>query len=450
MIKIKKLFVFTLIAVFAFTTSGLAFSIPDELGRPDYANKSDNTDIELTIENKENDDNDEKEDNAKEDLERKYEILLTEITGKIAKIDMEYEDNSFTDKLTDELDEIIESDDDIEAKIETLELLQEKLQNHIDTEKLSSKVSYYIEDNVITLDWGTKSTGGYIIEITEIKMDSEDNLVVIYKTTSPAPDEPVTMAITNPTDSKEIPEEYQDFEDVVLKDATEEKIKDDEKEDDEKESQGKGIGREMSEINRRHRDKRLEVIHGDELIENRKELLAEIKNMKKQEQAELLNREVKDRLFVQGRTLEYDVPPVIIEGRTLVPVRVITEELGAEVDWEADTETIIIERDETIITFALDDTTVYVNGEEQEIDVPSQLINDRTMVPLRFISEVFDESVSYIPETGDIDIGLETEEDTKEEEIEDTEEDKEDKVKDEEEIIEDSDTEDKDTKTEDK
>jgi len=94
---------------------------------------------------------------------------------------------------------------------------------------------------------------------------------------------------------------------------------------------------------------------------------------------------------------EMDVPPVIVEGRTLVPVRFFAESFGAEVGWDGDTKTVTIIYEEKTLSFVI--------GENAPgMDVPAQLLNDRTMVPLRFISEYFNAVVEWDSETRTITI----------------------------------------------
>lgn len=123
-----------------------------------------------------------------------------------------------------------------------------------------------------------------------------------------------------------------------------------------------------------------------------------------EQMAELKGRDVKDRVKVNGKTLDYDVPPVIKEGRTLIPVRAITRGLGATVDWDDATKTITIKRDDITVIFTIGKMELYVNGVKEVMDVPAQLICNRTFVPLRFIAQALGDRVKYDPDTGDIDI----------------------------------------------
>lgn len=91
---------------------------------------------------------------------------------------------------------------------------------------------------------------------------------------------------------------------------------------------------------------------------------------------------------VDGQDVKFkDQDPVIIEGRTLVPVRGVFEALGAEVEWIGETRQVLVKSPDTEVQLTLDSNQYFVNGEEKYLDVPASLINDRTMVPVRAISE---------------------------------------------------------------
>ncbi|WP_338825823.1 hypothetical protein MTBGP_21400 [Moorella thermoacetica] len=110
-----------------------------------------------------------------------------------------------------------------------------------------------------------------------------------------------------------------------------------------------------------------------------------------------LKLQVKARVHVRlhGQEVDWAVPPVIKEGRTLVPVRALCNGLGAAVDWDPDTRTITITKGDTVVKLALDSRVFTVNGQEQVLDVPAQLISNATFVPLRFVSQALGEKVNY-------------------------------------------------------
>lgn len=81
--------------------------------------------------------------------------------------------------------------------------------------------------------------------------------------------------------------------------------------------------------------------------------------------------------------------PKVENGRTLVPIRAITEAMGAKVDWDGKTSTATITRDDVSIKLKIGDKEAYVNGEKVQLDVPAKIENGSTLVPLRFIGETF-------------------------------------------------------------
>lgn len=94
-------------------------------------------------------------------------------------------------------------------------------------------------------------------------------------------------------------------------------------------------------------------------------------------------------VFVDGVQINFDQQPIIQEDRTLVPLRGVFEALGATVYWNNDTRSVTAYKDGTTVELAIGSSTMYVNGQPKYLDVAGQIINNRTMVPLRAISEAF-------------------------------------------------------------
>ena len=108
--------------------------------------------------------------------------------------------------------------------------------------------------------------------------------------------------------------------------------------------------------------------------------------------------------FINGKQVYLDAPPFIVKnaGRTLVPVRFITEAFGAEVEWNGQERKVTIKKSPTenhpplLIEMWIGKKVVYVNLKKQTIDVAPLIIQPgRTMVPLRFIAETLGSSVSW-------------------------------------------------------
>ena len=98
---------------------------------------------------------------------------------------------------------------------------------------------------------------------------------------------------------------------------------------------------------------------------------------------------------LKGELIEFDQPPVIEEGRTLVPLRKIFEALGANVEWNPDTRTVTAARGEKTIVLVIDSTEARAGDEVITLDVPARIINGRTLVPVRFIADSFGVRITW-------------------------------------------------------
>lgn len=90
-----------------------------------------------------------------------------------------------------------------------------------------------------------------------------------------------------------------------------------------------------------------------------------------------------------------DQTPVIVEGHTLVPIRAVFEQAGAEVEWDQDSQTATISKDEYVITITYGESYMYKNGEPVELEMAADVINNRTMIPVRAIAEAMDFAVTW-------------------------------------------------------
>ncbi|MGE5379734.1 MAG: copper amine oxidase N-terminal domain-containing protein [Methylocystaceae bacterium] len=101
------------------------------------------------------------------------------------------------------------------------------------------------------------------------------------------------------------------------------------------------------------------------------------------------------KVILDGRQISFDVPPVIENGRTLVPLRAIFEALGATVNWDETTQTVTAAKDNTTIKLRINSTTASLNGQPAALDVPAKIMKNRTLVPLRFVSEALGTDVNW-------------------------------------------------------
>lgn len=104
------------------------------------------------------------------------------------------------------------------------------------------------------------------------------------------------------------------------------------------------------------------------------------------------------KIRIDGIDLQFDPAPYIAPpGRTMVPMRAIFESLGAHVDWLAETQTIHAVRGNQEVVLQIGAKEATVNGVNRPMDVAPQIQQDRTYVPLRFVAEALNASVSWDP-----------------------------------------------------
>lgn len=110
-------------------------------------------------------------------------------------------------------------------------------------------------------------------------------------------------------------------------------------------------------------------------------------------------------LSIDGKAVNADVPPIILNDRTLLPVRAVSEGIGCNVTWNQKTSEVTIEREYKTIKLKIDSSDVYVNGVKKKLpdNVPAKIVtyknSGRTMVPARFVLEELGASVEWNSKT---------------------------------------------------
>lgn len=110
---------------------------------------------------------------------------------------------------------------------------------------------------------------------------------------------------------------------------------------------------------------------------------------------ETVRAETPPAILLDGLPLSFPVPPTIIQDRTMVPFRAIAEALGVTVTWQAETRSIDARGADAEVHLTINDKTALINGFPGPLDVPPLIVNDRTLVPLRFFSEAFGARVGW-------------------------------------------------------
>jgi hypothetical protein len=109
------------------------------------------------------------------------------------------------------------------------------------------------------------------------------------------------------------------------------------------------------------------------------------------------------KVILDGSLLVFDVPPIIEDGRTLVPLRTIFEALGATVEWDNDTQTVSAVKAGNEVKLVIGGQA-YKNGSPVSLDVPARIISGRTLAPLRFVSEAMGCAVEWDNDTQTVNI----------------------------------------------
>lgn len=106
-----------------------------------------------------------------------------------------------------------------------------------------------------------------------------------------------------------------------------------------------------------------------------------------------------DTVAIDGQALDTDARPYNVEGRILVPVRALLEALNFELQWNESTRQIRALNGSYEISMQIDNREASVNGNSVKMDVPAQLIDNRTYIPVRFVSEASGADVNYNAES---------------------------------------------------
>lgn len=100
-------------------------------------------------------------------------------------------------------------------------------------------------------------------------------------------------------------------------------------------------------------------------------------------------------VFVDGELVSFDVAPLMVDNRTLLPMRAVFECFGAEVSFEEETQTARAVKGDMTIEIPIGSRNVMVNGVQQELDVPAMVVDDRTLIPIRFVGEALKADVDW-------------------------------------------------------
>lgn len=102
------------------------------------------------------------------------------------------------------------------------------------------------------------------------------------------------------------------------------------------------------------------------------------------------------KVYYDGVLMEFeDTAPMLVNSRTMLPLRKVFETLGATVVWDETMAQIIAVKDDVFMVLQIDNPTAFVNNQAIGLDVPPMLIGSRTLVPARFVAEQFGCTVGW-------------------------------------------------------
>lgn len=110
------------------------------------------------------------------------------------------------------------------------------------------------------------------------------------------------------------------------------------------------------------------------------------------------------KIMIDGEMQVFDASPMVSNSSTLVPLRGVFEKLGAEVKWDQKTKTVTIVKLESKIELTVGSSLATVNGKKAQLQEPAQLVDNRTLVPLRFVAESLSAKVVWDGKTRTVSI----------------------------------------------
>lgn len=134
--------------------------------------------------------------------------------------------------------------------------------------------------------------------------------------------------------------------------------------------------------------------------------LAALEQLKKQIKANHPNAAVLpvESVISEDIDVKLTMPPVIIDDRTLVHIRSVAESFGSVVVWSDADRSVTVSRENRLVFCAIDDPQAFANGQALQIDVPPKLVEQRTLVPLRFVIEGLGLDVNWDGSTQTVEI----------------------------------------------
>ncbi len=98
---------------------------------------------------------------------------------------------------------------------------------------------------------------------------------------------------------------------------------------------------------------------------------------------------------LNGTEINFDVDPQIINDRTMVPLRAISDAIGSTLLWDGENSSILLHLNDTAVMLQINNPILFKNDEQISLDSPPVIVSDRTLVPVRAICEAFNLNVDW-------------------------------------------------------
>jgi cell wall-associated NlpC family hydrolase len=100
-------------------------------------------------------------------------------------------------------------------------------------------------------------------------------------------------------------------------------------------------------------------------------------------------------VYLDGQRLDFPVPPMIVEGTTLVPIRKLFESQGAKVSWDGDSQTVTAVKGDITFTYKIGERQFHKNDGVLQLPIPGRIVDGHTLFPLRQASEALGNTVAW-------------------------------------------------------
>ncbi|WP_223249828.1 stalk domain-containing protein [Anoxybacillus ayderensis] len=100
-------------------------------------------------------------------------------------------------------------------------------------------------------------------------------------------------------------------------------------------------------------------------------------------------------ITANGKTIQTDTSPIMVNNRVLVPFRAISQSMGANIFWNANTKQVTVQKNKKVIFLTVQSTTATMNDQTVTLDSPPIIYRGRTFVPVRFVAEALDANVQW-------------------------------------------------------